>query len=179
MPVATLGSQMRAVNKVPLYYNDWKVLKESSRLAELQRGVLQGAIVTQQSASCPHLAFCLARDDIELLVLLGVLRGSQVSLGLSWGTGQSEDSAVGGLAFCWVMGIKSACRGLWRNTKHGKGLTCHRWRGARAAAVPGMQRVLEIPTPALSSPQYLCVLLSSPAQQQLSSPLWVLGYLIH
>lgn len=37
MPMATLGSQRRAVNKVSLYYNDWKGLKESSRLAELQR----------------------------------------------------------------------------------------------------------------------------------------------
>lgn len=57
MPMATLGRQMRAVNKVSLYYNDWKGLNESSRLAELQRrcpprGNCQAA-VCQHSAQVP------------------------------------------------------------------------------------------------------------------------------
>lgn len=94
MPMATLGSQMRAVNKVSLYYNDWKVLNESSRLAELQRrcpprGNCQTAIC-QHSALVPIYLSALPEMISKLPVLPGVLRWPQVSLGLSCGTGQGE-----------------------------------------------------------------------------------------
>lgn len=45
---------MRAVNKVSLYYNDWKVLKESSGLAELSsKGQLS-------NSNLPAVPICLS-----------------------------------------------------------------------------------------------------------------------
>lgn len=90
MPMATLGSQMRAVNKASLYYNDWKVLNESSRLTELQRRCPPRGNCQTAICQLSPFIFLSCQRLYQAPVLPRVPRWPQMALGLSCRTGQSE-----------------------------------------------------------------------------------------
>lgn len=126
--------------------------------------VLQGAIVKQQCASCPHLSFCPARDDIKAP---GAARGAEVATGVSVGQDKAKDSLSsrrsGILLGC---GQQICFQGIVeeRKTREGSELpqscSCPGWDAEGGGD----------PTPAISLP-HSSAFIPSTAAALLSSPL--------
>lgn len=181
---------MRAVNKVSLYYDDWKALNESSGSAELQRrcpprGNCRAAICQCRALLSIYLS-AAPGGGFKLLVLPRV---SEVATGgpevLLWRTEQG-----GGLlqqqksGICLGYGQQICCPGIMKQCK-----TCERsvlpwvvWSLSSGCPQLGHRGWWRSPLllPPFLTPVPLCAgFIPGTTAARLSPPRWVLGDLIH